>query len=219
MKRFVLAAAVLTALGNAGIASAQLFNGPRAGEEMATLHLKGGLIAPISTFDDADMGETSYASGPVYGASLTAWPALDRKLGVMVNILRGHTDGVSDYEWAPIVVNSPTIWLITTELAGRLPVGPGAPYVSLGAGMKQYTWVTASFQADRDFALTGSLGYDHRLPALGGLGFHTELRGYHTEYRAFGVNDGTFENAQMGGKIGGQQNVDLMFSTGLSVHF
>ncbi len=219
MKRVVFAAAVLTALGNAGTASAQFFHGPPAGAEIATVHLKGGLIAPISTFDDADMGETSYANGPVYGASVTAWPALDRKLGVMVNILRGHTDGVSDYEWAPIVVNSPTIWLVTTELAGRLPFGNSAPYVSLGAGMKQYTWVNATYMADRDFALTGSLGYELRLPALGGLGFHAELRGYRTEFRAFGVNDGTFEDAQMGGKVGGQQNIDLMFTTGLSVHF
>jgi len=215
----MLATAVLIAVADAGVASAQFFGGPPSGAEIATVHLKGGLIAPISTFDDVDMGETSYANGVVYGASVTAWPALGRKLGVMVNILRGQTDGVSEYEWAPIVVNSPTIWLLTTELAGRLPLGSGAPYVSLGAGMKQYTWVNASYLADRDFALTGSLGYDLRLPSLGGLGFHAELRGYHSEYRAFGVNDGDFEDGPMGGKVGGQQNIDLMFTTGLSIHF
>lgn len=219
MKHVLLLAVGVLTLGGAHEAAAQFFDGPPAGQEIASIHLKTGLLAPMTTFQDEDFGETSYANGLAFGAGVSVWPAFDRKLGVKVNLIRSKTDGVADTEWAPIVVNSPTVWIFSTEAAFRLPMGNGYPYISAGYGLKQYTWVTATYQGDRDGALTGSVGYELRPAALGGLGINLELRGYRTEYRAFGVNDGTWEDDVMGGKVGGVSNLDLLFTTGISLHF
>lgn len=219
MKRVALVAAAFFTLGDAGVAPAQFINGPPAGEEIVTIHLKGGLLVPMSTFDDRDFGETSYANGFAIGVGVSAWPAFDRRVGVKVNLLRSHTDGVSDFEWAPIVVNSPRVWLFSTELAARLPVGNGYPYLSVGYGMKQYSWVNVAYKADRDGTLTGSVGYEQSVPAFGGIMFNAELRGYRSSYRAFGVNDRTHEFGPLGGIVGGVPNLDLLITTGLSLRF
>jgi len=219
MKRVLFLALLFAVLGSASEAAAQFFDGPPAGREMVSVHLKTGLLAPMTTFDDPDFGETGYANGVAFGAGVSVWPALDRRLGLKVTLIRSNTDGEADSEWAPIVVNSPTVWAFSTEAAFRLPMAGGYPYISAGYGLKQYTWVTATYQADRDGALTGAVGYELRPGALGGLGLNFELRGYRTEYRAFGVNDGNWTDGPYGGNVGGVSNLDLLFTTGVSIHF
>ena len=219
MKRVVWMALIAYSLGAAAEASAQFIEGPPVGDEIASVHLLAGLFSPMTTFDDEDFGETSYSSGFAIGASVTAWPAFGNRVGIRTSLVRTSTDGEADYEFAPIVVNSPTVWVLASEVIGRMPMGNGYPYASLGYGIKQYTWVNATMKSDRDGAFTGSVGYELRPASLGGLGVNLELRGYRTKYRAFGVSDGTWEFDDMGGKVGGVPNLDLMFTTGLSLHF
>ncbi|MDR0788354.1 MAG: hypothetical protein LBG44_10905 [Gemmatimonadota bacterium] len=216
MKRALLLVLPILALAGAPDVSAQV----SITEERGALFLKGGLIAPMTTFQDDDYGETSYANGAGYGVGAMVWPALGGKGGLIVNILRGKTDGKADDPNAPIVINSPTIYLVTAEAAFRLPMSMGYPYLSLGYGMKQYTWVNVPKQNMRDGALTGSVGYELRMPSLGAWGVNFELRGYRTNYRAFGVHGEVKDiNGPMGGTIDGVPYTDLMFTTGVSLNF
>jgi hypothetical protein len=216
MKRALLL--LLPVLALAGVQKASAQTG--YAEERGAIYLKGGLISPMTTFQDEDFGETSYSNGAVYGLGGTLWPALGGKGGLIFNVLRGKTDGQADDPMAPIVINSPTIYLATAEAAFRLPMSAGYPYISLGYGMKQYTWVNVPKQNMRDGALTGSIGYELRTSSLGMWGVNFELRGYRTNYRAFGVNSGETDiNGAMGGTIDGVSYTDLMFTTGVSLNF
>jgi len=128
-------------------------------------------------------------------------------------------------------VNSPVQWLFTGEVSMRHPVVresfSGFPYVSAGAGLKQYNWATSTHKADRFFMWSLGAGAELRPRALGPFGLTLDLRSYHSELIAFGIDDGTWEPGTearpgigfYGGVVGGQSNLELVFTTGLSLAF
>ena len=188
----------------------------------------------MTTFDHDMAGEpaqSSFNSGIAVGASANAWFAFDRRLGVRVKVVRSKTEGENSIsDLAPIAVNDPVQWLYTAEFIGRMPMSASlSPYLSLGAGMKQYNWAQSIHDEERFLTITGSAGVEVRPAALGRFGFTAELRGYQSEFKAFGINDGSWETgtpAREGTNIGfyggvtkGPSNIDLLLSTGFSYAF
>lgn len=224
------ALALLLAIGSASELSAQLGNAAAVGDDWGSLGVNLGLFAPMTTFEDDQFGESSFENGGAIAVTGTAWPLYGRRLGVKVGIVRSETEGYNETsEFAPLPANDPTQWLLTAEAVGRIPMASGFPYVSLGAGMKQYNWANAVHDEDRFLAITGSLGYEFRPRQIGPVGFNAELRGYYSKFRGFGIDDGTWEVGTpaiegqdigfYGGKVGGVNNFDVLFSTGLSLYF
>jgi hypothetical protein len=194
------------------------------GHDIASVGLKLGLLSPRTTFDDASFGESSFSEGLAYGVAVNTWPMLGRRVGIRGQLVRSETAGEnSTSDFAPIAINDPTVYLYTLELAVRQPVElgslTGVPYLAAGYGGKQYTWAVSQHKTSRFGAWTAAGGLELRPTALGAFGVSTELRAYGSEFRAFGIDDGTWEDGFYGGKVGGVDNLDLLLSTGISVHF
>jgi len=233
MKRLARAGALvslLLAAGSAGV-HAQFAEGPLPGSDWVSLSLDFGLLAPTSTFEDATFGQSSFKSGAALGASVMAWPFQGR-LGVGARVVRSQTDGEnSQFDLAPLVVNSPVQWLFTSEVSFRHPMVregfSGFPYLSAGAGLKQYNWAKSVHKEDRFFLWSVGGGFELRPRALGPLGLTLDVRSYHSELIAFGIDDGTWKPGTealpgigfYGGVVGGQSNHDLLLTTGISVAF
>ena len=215
-------AAILLLASRAGL-EAQIFDAPALGDDLGSVTFHFGMLAPRTTFEDDMFGKSSFDNGLAIGLTVTAWPSWpfdDGNLGLRTSLIRSAVDGQNETsEFAPVAVNDPTTWTFTTELVGRLPMGSGFPYASLGVGIRHYTWAVSVHEVSRFFAWTGALGYEFRPAALGPFGFSAELRGYRYDFRAFGIDDGTWEDGPYGGKVGGVPATDLLFTTGMSVYF
>lgn len=213
--------ALLLGLGWVPAAEAQLFGGgPAHGNEIASFNFKLGLLAPQTSFDDPVGGTSSFDSGLAIGAGFSTWPMFNRRLGIRGGIVRSQTDGQnSTSDLAPIAVNDPNVYLYTLEAAFRMPMGSGFPYVSAGYGGKHYTWAASAHKVSRFSAFTAAAGYEMRPHALGPFGLNLELRGYQSNFRAFGIDDGTFEDGPLGGNIGGVKNLDLLVTAGFGFYF
>jgi hypothetical protein len=222
MMRAAVSAVVVfvLALASAAESSAQLPAGPRAGEELGSVAVRLGLLAPQTKFQDDSFGESSFDNGMALGVSVATWPILGNRIGLRGSMIRSQTDGRnSTSEFAPIAVNDPNVYLYTGEIAVRQPMANGYPYVAVGYGGKHYTWKVSSHKVSRFATWTAATGSDLRPASLGMLGVNVELRGYRSNFRAFGIDDGTFEDGPLGGKVGGVKNLDLLFTTGFSVYF
>lgn len=210
-----LAAALLLALSDATGLSAQAPAG-----DAGSVTLGVGVLAPRTTFRDPSFGESGFENGLAVGVSAVTWPLLDRRLGLRATLVRSETDGRNETsELAPLAVNDPNVYLFTAEVAARYPTAAGYPYLSAGYGVKHYTWAVSAHEASRFGAWTVAGGYVLRAAALGRFGVVAELRGYRSEFRAFGIDDGSWEPGPYGGEVGGVANLDLLLTTGLSVHF
>ena len=225
MTRAVLrtAAALMLVFASGPTLQAQLAS-PEPGREIASVGIKLGMLSPRTTFTDASFGESSFEEGAAYGVSVATWPLLGRRVGIRGQMIRSHTDGEnSTSELAPIAVNDPTVYLYTLELAVRQAVNvgalSGAPYLAAGWGGKHYTWAVSQHKTSRFAALTAAAGIDLRPAALGAFGLNAELRGYNSKFRAFGIDDGTWENGFYGGKVGGVENLDMLLTVGASLNF
>lgn len=227
MKRILTAAAIfaVTALSAPAALEAQFFGtGGDAGYEIASATLKLGMLSPRTTFTDDSFGESSFANGFAVGITATTWPAFSRQVGLKAQIVRSETDGQNEMsEFAPIAVNDPTVYLYTLELAARKPFWAGmtsvVPYLSAGVGGKHYTWAVSQHKSVRFNALTAAVGMEVRPPMFGAFGINTEVRGYRSDFRAFGIDDGTWSDGFYGGKVGAVDNYDLLISTGISLYF
>ena len=232
MKRAAALCAIALLVGGATstAASAQLGAPLRIGEDWASLGIEAGLFSPLTTFTDDSYGESKFNSAMSLSASAAVWPMFSRQVGIRVKLTRSETDGEnSTSELAPIAVNDPTQWIATTELVGRRPMQFGsmdaAPFLSFGAGLRQYNWAVSVHDESRFFTLTAATGIEIRPAALGPVGFTAELRGYRSKFRAFGIDDGTWETGTparegtnigfYGGVVGGVDNHDLVLSAGL----
>jgi hypothetical protein len=213
MRAAVCIAILFTSLASASHLAAQANN-------VGSVALKVGLLAPQSSFEE-ETGEGSWDNGLAIGVVGTAWPRwpLDRRLGIRGQIVRSSHDGKNTVsEFTPIAINDPTVWLATMELAARLPLGVGTPFISGGVGGKHYTWKQSVHEVTRSFVITGAAGFEFQ-PASLPVGIVAELRAYHSKFRAFGVNDHEWTNGPMGGEVGGVNNLDLMLTTGFSYSF
>src|SRR5690606_27506513 len=135
-----------------------------------------------------------FDNGLAIGVTAAAWPSwpLDGKLGLRASLIRSEVDGQNETsEFAPMALNDPTVWTFTGEVAARLPMGSGFPYLSFGVGVRHYTWAVSVHEVSQFFTWTGALGYELRPAALGPIGLSVELRGYRSDFRAFGIDDGT----------------------------
>jgi hypothetical protein len=214
-------AAVLLLLLTEGDALAQQ---PRLGGERGTASIRLGLLAPMTTFDDPSFGESGFANGMAIGVSAAAWPLLGGHIGLRAQVTRSRTEGENTVsELAPLAMNDPTVYLYTAEVAARYPMNMGAlsgfPYIAVGVGGKHYTWAISAHKVSRFSALTAAVGYEARPASLGPFGINAEFRAFRSGFRAFGIDDGTWEPGPYGGKVGTVDNLDLSFTTGLSVHF
>ena len=223
MRKPVLSIAAALLVAATGPARAQLAV-PEPGREIASVAVKLGVLSPRTTFTDASFGESSFQEGMAAGVAVTTWPLLGRRVGMRAQLMRGRTDGEnSTSELAPIAVNDPSVWLYTLELAVRQPVSAGAlsgaPYLSAGWGGKQYTWAVSQHKTSRFMALTAAAGMDVRPASLGAFGVNAELRAYDSHFRAFGIDDGSWEPGFYGGKVGGVRSLDLMLAVGASLNF
>ncbi|MQA91684.1 MAG: hypothetical protein GEU90_15925 [Gemmatimonas sp.] len=222
--------AVVLAMTSALDASAQLGPAPQLGDDWGSISVNLGLFAPMSTFEDDQFGKSSFENASALTISATAWPMFERRVGVRAQVVRSRTEGSNEMsEFAPIAANDPTQWLMTAELVGRLPMATGFPFVSAGVGMKQYNWARSLHDESRFFTITGAGGYELRPPMLAPLAFTAELRGYYSSFRAFGIDDGTWEPGPraiedtdvgfFGGIVGGVSNVDMLLTLGLGFYF
>ena len=193
------------------------------GNDYGSLSVHVGLFSPQTTYTDRSYGESSFASGLATGASVSTWPTQGR-WGFRFQLVRSETDGQNaQYELAPIAVNDPTQWIVSSEFQYRIPMDFGSvagfPYMSAGVGAKQYNWKVSVHQEDRFFLWTAGAGFDLRHRLLGPFALTAEARGYFSKFRAFGIDDGTWEEDFYGGKVGGVATRDLMFTTGFSMVF
>ena len=209
---------------SASAVQGQILPSPAVGDDLGQVTLHLGMLAPMTTFDDPlENSESSFNNGFALGATATAWPGwpLQNRLGIRVSLIRSALDGQNSFnnDDAPMALNDPTTWTFTGEAIGRIPMGSGFPYASLGIGIRHYTWKVSVHEVSRFRTLTGSIGYEFRPIATGPFGFNAELRGYRSSFRAFGIDDGTWEDGAYGGEVGGVTNTDLLFVAGASVYF
>jgi hypothetical protein len=193
------------------------------GNDYGSVTVHAGLLSPQTKYRDASFGESWFESGFALSASATAWPTRGR-WGVRAQLVRSKTDGSNaTFPLAPIAVNDPTQWIVTGEAIVRLPMDFGSlagfPYLSAGVGAKQYNWAVSVHQEDRSFLWTVGLGADMRHSLLGRFALNVEGRAYFSEFKFFGVDDGTWEPGFYGGEVGGVGTRDFLFSTGLSFVF
>jgi hypothetical protein len=219
MKAATFAAVVLSAVSYSVPAGAQVL----PGNDYGSLAVHVGLFSPQTTYNDVMFGESSFASGMATGVSVSTWPT-QGNWGFRFQLIRSKTDGQNDqFQFAPIAVNDPTQWLISSEFQLRRPMDFGSlassPYVSGGVGAKQYNWAVSVHQEDRFFLWTVGAGLDLRHRLLGPFALTAEARGYFSKFRAFGIDDGTHEEDFYGGRVGGVPTRDLMFTTGFSMVF
>jgi hypothetical protein len=228
LRRIFSGAVAVVLLASATRLDAQIFPAPALGEDLGQVTLHMGLLSPMTTFDDpttdtpGQPSKSSFSNGFAIGATVTAWPGwpLENKLGIRASLIRSALDGQNSFnDFAAFAVNDPTTWTFTTELVGRLPMGSGFPYASLGIGIRHYTWKVSVHEVSRFKTFTGTVGYEFRPIATGPFGFNVELRGYRSDFRAFGIDDGTWEDGPYGGKVGTVPNNDLLFIAGASVYF
>ena len=218
MRKAAFAAAFLAVL-TPNLGSAQTLPGNDHGS--IAVHL--GLFSPTTTYTDRSYVESSFESGLATGFSVTTWPT-SGNWGFRFELVRSVTNGHNaQFEFAPIAVNDPTQWLFSGEFALRRPMELGSlstsPYISAGAGAKQYNWKVSVHQEDRSFLWTAGAGLDLRHRFLGPFALQAEARGYLSKFKFFGIDDGTWEPGFYGGEVGGVSTRDFMISTGFAMVF
>lgn len=222
--------ALVLAISFASEGAAQLAVDDR--ESRATFSVDFGAFSPMTTFEDEMFGESGFETGAAIGVSAAAW--ITERIGVRAKVLATRTDGTNETsDLAPIAVNDPNQWSFTAEATARQPFESASfsvyPYIALGAGMRHYTWAAARRNEDKFFALTGALGAELRPAALGPFGIVGEIRGYRSQFRAFGIHGGNWRpgtRAREGTDIGFYGGVvdklwshDLLFTVGLSYNY
>jgi hypothetical protein len=218
------AAVLILSLTIAGSLNAQLSNAAGPGTEIGQATIKLGVLSPRTTFTDDSFGESSFGDGMAIGLQAAAWPMFGNRVGVRGELVRSETDGKNEqFEFAPIAVNDPTVYLFTLELAVRQPVTlaniVAVPFLSGGYGGKHYTWAISQHKSSRFGTWTAATGLDLRPTRLGSIGITTELRAYGSTFRGFGIDDGTWAPGFYGGDVGGVNNLDMLLSTGISLNF
>jgi hypothetical protein len=218
--------------GAASIIAAASAPGLTAQEDVANFSIHFGMLAPTTKFDDPVGGQSSLESGAAFGASATVWPY--ERFGVRAKVMRSSHSGHNDtFEFAPLATQEATVWMLTGEVVARLPFDgdsfSGFPYVSLGAGGKQYTWSRALHDEERYFALTGAGGVELRHSSLGRFGLNAEVRAYRTGFNSFGINGGNWRVGTpanplepvgfYGGVTDDVTNWDVLFTTGITMGF
>jgi hypothetical protein len=222
------ALALLAGISWTSESSAQIRSAPRPGDDWGTMRVHAGVFAPLSTFHDETFGESRFESGAALGISVMTFPWQGR-LGFGAQLYRSHTDGSNEqFEFAPLAVNDPVQWLFTADVVLRHVMDSGYPYLSGGAGLKQYNWATSRHKEDRFFVWNVAVGYEYRVGALGPLGLGAELRYFRSSFVGFGIDGGNWRPGDQvampgvgfyGGVVDGQRNNDLLITVGLSVPF
>jgi hypothetical protein len=193
------------------------------GNDVGSVGVQVGLLAPQTKYTDASFGQSWFESGFAVSATATVWPTRGN-WGFRAQLTRSRTDGTNaSFPLAPIAVNDPTQFLLTGEFAIRRPVDfgslVGVPYLSAGVGAKQYNWAVSVHQEDRSFLWTVGLGTEVRHGLLGPFALTLDGRAYFSKFKSFGIDDGTWEPGFYGGTVGGVATRDFLFSSGLSFVF
>jgi len=187
-------------------------------DHFATFGVSAGAFSPRTTFTDPSFGDSHFESAAVLAASATAWP--HPKIGIGIDVTRTKTNGANETsEFAPLAVNDPTQWTFTTELIGRYGFELGAvdinPYLSAGVGLRHYTWHAAIRDESMFLTMTGSLGMEIRPAAFGPFGFTAEVRGYRSQFDAFGVNGGNWRPGTPARPVDPATGTDIGFYGGV----
>jgi hypothetical protein len=218
--RATLAAALATVLAGSSPrdASAWQLTEAAARDEWATFAIDLGMFSPRTTFRDDMFGESNFESNPAIGVSAAAWP--HQNVGVRLKVIRSETDGVNEANvYAPLAVQDPTQWSFSAEVTARYLLDVGTlsvrPYLGLGAGMRHYTWKAARHDESKFFTWTAAGGADIRPAALGPFGLNVELRGYRSQFNAFGVHGGNWRPGTPARPVADDVGTDIGFYGGV----
>lgn len=207
MKKYIFAAAAgaVLALAPGRELAAQPWEAGLPGDDVVSLALRLGAVAPTTTLTD----DTKFSGGLAGGASFTYWAT--RNLGVRLNFELAKTEG-NNIETAAASQEDPTVSFFGGELNLRYPLGSGSlvlsPYAGGGAGMKQYDWSLDSTGVDRDLVFAWNLtgGLEIRPVSSPWIGAVFEAKRYSSKYQWHAMYwDPPVTN-------------DLLFSAGISLN-
>lgn len=187
MKRALLAfaAGVLLATWPGAEASAQPWSAGLAGQDVASLAIHFGGLAPRTTLPDG----AAFSGGPGAGISGTYWPS--RYLGFRGNGFVASTSG-NRADRTKAGQEDPTIHLFGGETLLRYPMNSGGlswfPYIGLGGGAKNYDWSEdlTGWDSDLVFAWNAVGGLDIRRTTSPWYGMLVEVRRYSSKYKWHG---------------------------------
>ena len=186
-KALSVAAAVIALSASTGSELAAQWEAGLPGQDVASLTLHLGAVAPTSSLPDGG----SFGTGIGGGISGTYW--FHSRLGVRGSFLLGKTPG----QPSPTVTaerqpgnENPTVWYYGAEVLLRHPMEAGEsfawfPYVAAGLGGKQYRWeqLWTGFERDYTLATNFAAGIDVRPTDSPWYGFSLEARMYNSVYK------------------------------------
>lgn len=186
----VSVAVVIALLGlnlSASPVSGQLWDAGVPGEDLGSLALLFGSVAPQSSLPDG----ASFASGIAIGGSASWWPF--RYVGFRGHVVRAKTDGQEGHEFSSVAFEEPVVWLYSADVAVRYPlVGQRialAPYIAAGYGGKSYEWslnrLSAGSHGNTTFGWTLAGGAEIRPGSSGWYGLRLEIANQRSEFRFF----------------------------------
>lgn len=189
MKRALTVAAAAFALSAfTGSELAAQWDAGLPGDDVASLTLHLGAVAPTTTFPDGG----SYGTGIGGGISGIYW--FHDWVGLRGSFLLGKTPGqpspTSDFEKQAGNEN-PTVWYYSGDFLIRYPHLSSAgsfawfPYVGIGMGGKQYRWENqwTGFYRDYTYTTNYALGVDLRPADSPWYGFALEARLFRSTYK------------------------------------
>lgn len=206
----VAIALLLTASSVTGVSAQE-------GREWATFGVDFGMFSPMTTFEEPSFGNSSFESAMALGFSVTAWP--HERFGVRGKISRSRTNATNENsEFSALAVQDPTQWSFTGEVTARhmlemSDIGVN-PYVALGVGMRHYTWHAARHDESKFFTWTAAAGADVRPEALGPFGITVEVRGYRSQFNAFGIHGGNWRPGTAAREVDDAIGTDIGFYGG-----
>jgi hypothetical protein len=188
MKRALsVAAAVIALSASTGSELAAQWEAGLPGQDVASVTLHLGAVAPTTTFPQGD----SYGTGIGGGISGIYW--FHNRVGIRGSFLLGKTPGqpspTYDHDKQAGLEN-PTVWYYGGEFLLRHPMEAGErfawfPYIAAGAGGKQYRWEQTWTGFNRDYTYTTNFaaGIDIRPTDSPWYGFALEARMFNSKYK------------------------------------
>jgi hypothetical protein len=207
----VLALVVLVTVLWTSPLSAQIWEAGLPGDDIGSVAVTGGVVAPSTNFSDDG---SHFESGGIFGLALTYWPF--EHFGLRTHVMRGKTQGnhgdmaatCPPAPCSPIGFQEPVVWHYSLEAALRRPMGGSGgtawfPFVSVGATGKSYRWsIERPWVGYTGGGWTAAGGVELRMAATGPFGFIAEARTFQTRFQALGKN---------------QTHSDFAFTAGLTL--
>lgn len=149
-------------------------------------------------FPTSDLGDAEFDNTGTVNATLGSW--FNDFVGVRANVLWANPD-ITGNAPAELEGESPDIWHYSGDVLLRFPVefGQGSlmPYAIGGLGAR-----TMNFEGvdnETDFAGNVGGGLEYRFGAMQQFGVNTEVRGFGSNFEAFGIDETLWDVTWTGG--------------------